>query len=318
VPYANLENPQSLNLYSYVLNNPVTATDPDGHDSCFGWASAAYRWISGYSDWSTTSEHTETPPLPSPPPAPPVAELKTSIRGNTTTFQTYSAKDGYREPALSVATIPSPGGHRLGVSPPGQSAAVGTSAIWAPGPAALAELASAAAKWKTRTDLLSIMRRFGASPQAVAFAETFPGDPAFLSSLDRDGFLGGFAVGTIKYPFRGARPKGFVMLNGTPPIVDVSDRNLLKNIQLDRAATLKALGTAPDQLRCDWSRPLSYEAGRGSIPNGTFFDVSYPILSAESHRVLGIVHVDFQFGEPHWRFYGTSLEFVEALHASGK
>jgi hypothetical protein len=31
VPYANLENPQSLNLYSYVLNNPVTGTDADGH-----------------------------------------------------------------------------------------------------------------------------------------------------------------------------------------------------------------------------------------------------------------------------------------------
>jgi len=31
VPYANLENPQSLNLYSYVLNNPVSATDPNGH-----------------------------------------------------------------------------------------------------------------------------------------------------------------------------------------------------------------------------------------------------------------------------------------------
>ncbi len=34
IPYANLANPQSLNLYSYVLNNPATATDPDGH-ICF-------------------------------------------------------------------------------------------------------------------------------------------------------------------------------------------------------------------------------------------------------------------------------------------
>jgi RHS repeat-associated protein len=31
VPYANLENPQSLNLYAYVQNDPVTGTDPDGH-----------------------------------------------------------------------------------------------------------------------------------------------------------------------------------------------------------------------------------------------------------------------------------------------
>jgi RHS repeat-associated protein len=31
VPYANFGNPQSLNLYSYVKNNPTTTRDPDGH-----------------------------------------------------------------------------------------------------------------------------------------------------------------------------------------------------------------------------------------------------------------------------------------------
>jgi RHS repeat-associated protein len=33
VPYANFGNPQSLNLYGYVANNPTTLGDPDGH--CF-------------------------------------------------------------------------------------------------------------------------------------------------------------------------------------------------------------------------------------------------------------------------------------------
>ena len=31
VPYADLENPQSLNLYGYANNNPLKNTDPDGH-----------------------------------------------------------------------------------------------------------------------------------------------------------------------------------------------------------------------------------------------------------------------------------------------
>jgi RHS repeat-associated protein len=31
VPYAKLTDPQSLNLYSYVENNPMDRTDPDGH-----------------------------------------------------------------------------------------------------------------------------------------------------------------------------------------------------------------------------------------------------------------------------------------------
>jgi hypothetical protein len=34
VPYANFGNPQSLNLYSYVQNNPTTMGDPDGHQDC--------------------------------------------------------------------------------------------------------------------------------------------------------------------------------------------------------------------------------------------------------------------------------------------
>ena len=31
VPYAHLDDPQSLNLYSYVLNNPLAKADLDGH-----------------------------------------------------------------------------------------------------------------------------------------------------------------------------------------------------------------------------------------------------------------------------------------------
>ncbi len=31
VPYAKLDNPQTLNLYGYVKNNPLSMSDPDGH-----------------------------------------------------------------------------------------------------------------------------------------------------------------------------------------------------------------------------------------------------------------------------------------------
>jgi RHS repeat-associated protein len=33
VPYAKLDNPQSLNLYSYVFNNPASGVDMDGHQN---------------------------------------------------------------------------------------------------------------------------------------------------------------------------------------------------------------------------------------------------------------------------------------------
>jgi RHS repeat-associated protein len=32
IPFVHLENPQTLNLYSYVQNNPLSRTDKDGHD----------------------------------------------------------------------------------------------------------------------------------------------------------------------------------------------------------------------------------------------------------------------------------------------
>ena len=32
VPYATMGDPQSLNLYAYVRNNPLRGVDPDGHD----------------------------------------------------------------------------------------------------------------------------------------------------------------------------------------------------------------------------------------------------------------------------------------------
>jgi RHS repeat-associated protein len=36
VPYAKLDNPQSLNLYSYMLNNPLSGFDADGHAGMCG------------------------------------------------------------------------------------------------------------------------------------------------------------------------------------------------------------------------------------------------------------------------------------------
>lgn len=32
VPYAKVDDPQTLNLYAYVLNNPLARMDADGHD----------------------------------------------------------------------------------------------------------------------------------------------------------------------------------------------------------------------------------------------------------------------------------------------
>jgi RHS repeat-associated protein len=48
VPYAKLDDPQSLNLYSYVLNNPLVGIDKDGHEceACAQFMDAVHDLIS--------------------------------------------------------------------------------------------------------------------------------------------------------------------------------------------------------------------------------------------------------------------------------
>jgi RHS repeat-associated protein len=61
VPYADFSDPQSLNLYGYVRNNPLSKTDPDGHNLL---------------DWFVNKIKGNPPPPPPPPvqpkPKPPV------------------------------------------------------------------------------------------------------------------------------------------------------------------------------------------------------------------------------------------------------
>jgi len=47
VPYSDLTNPQSLNLYSYVNNNPLSKTDKDGHCDADGKNCSAWDHIAG-------------------------------------------------------------------------------------------------------------------------------------------------------------------------------------------------------------------------------------------------------------------------------
>jgi RHS repeat-associated protein len=50
VPYGDLRNPQSLNLYTYVKDNPLSATDPDGHCTNNGEQKGFWWCFFHYSD----------------------------------------------------------------------------------------------------------------------------------------------------------------------------------------------------------------------------------------------------------------------------
>jgi hypothetical protein len=53
VPYVRLDDPQSLNLYAYVLNHPTIGVDPDGHDFQM---QANQNWIADHQITNSTEE----------------------------------------------------------------------------------------------------------------------------------------------------------------------------------------------------------------------------------------------------------------------
>lgn len=216
--------------------------------------------------------------------------------------------------ALLVTAIPmasQSSGQSRAYARSGTHTAVDARSIWNPGPGALAALHSLPPAQRNRDGLIGVMRRNGASRQAILFAAAYPGEPAFLHAIRDDGFLGGFRSGEVLHPFRKGSQKGFVMLNGRPPLVDASDVEILKSVHLDAADTLKTLGTMPDRLRCDWAHPFASDAGPGDVPGDTIFDISYPVRLIQSGHMVGTVHVYFQFVYPGWRFLGAKFGFME-------
>ena len=68
LPYADINNPQSLNKYSYVLNNPLKYTDPDGHcvsgtlDTviCLAAGVAVAKIVTDLMEWKNDLDETKT------------------------------------------------------------------------------------------------------------------------------------------------------------------------------------------------------------------------------------------------------------------
>jgi len=75
VPYGDLENPQSLNQYAYVNNNPLSMVDDDGHDGAVPAGKCGFLcWlVRMFSGGGNSGGSPPPPPAPPAPPAPPNA-----------------------------------------------------------------------------------------------------------------------------------------------------------------------------------------------------------------------------------------------------
>ncbi|MBS1813665.1 MAG: hypothetical protein JSS87_02190 [Acidobacteria bacterium] len=57
VPYANLDTPQSLNLYAYAENNPISQSDLDGHCD---WCQRVLNFLT-FKGWNTNAQLSGSP-----------------------------------------------------------------------------------------------------------------------------------------------------------------------------------------------------------------------------------------------------------------
>jgi RHS repeat-associated protein len=96
VPFADLKNPQSLNLYSYVLNNPLAIRDLDGHAMDCSGENAQKVGCQAIADWN--AQHgiyqDQKPLTTAGVPVGPSAQNHAAADQNPAVLQVSSAKGG--------------------------------------------------------------------------------------------------------------------------------------------------------------------------------------------------------------------------------
>jgi hypothetical protein len=82
------------------------------------------------------------------------------------------------------------------------------------------------------------MRRAGASPAALEFTLRL-GNEGYLQALDPT--AGPIAVAHVLYPFRANENEAWLLVNGTPPLIDVDDRANLSLPQMRASAAYRQI-----------------------------------------------------------------------------
>lgn len=108
VPYAKLDDPQSLNLYSYVWNNPLSRTDPDGHqcDTC----QKVWNWLTSSHSASASASATAAQGSASNGGLSATAKAGTAQASASASYGTNTSVSGKASASVTTTTI-NEGGH---------------------------------------------------------------------------------------------------------------------------------------------------------------------------------------------------------------
>ncbi|MFH1079856.1 MAG: protease inhibitor I42 family protein [Pseudomonadota bacterium] len=113
-----------------------------------------------------------------------------------------------------------------GAEPLNPATMIGPEACWSPEAQVLGTIRMACAPLAGTVFekcFIAGMQKSGASPQAVAFTKSI-GNLGYMEALRQ---YGPVDVAFVVYPFRANENHGFLLINGTPPQIDVDDLSLL-------------------------------------------------------------------------------------------
>jgi RHS repeat-associated protein len=108
IPYGKVIDPQTLNLYAYVRNNPLGRADADGHaddDWLHTHAPKVAKALDAVEQSMNGGARPGPPPAPKPPPGQPIALLKTDIGGRTTTLMSSTPSKPYSETTIETHVV---------------------------------------------------------------------------------------------------------------------------------------------------------------------------------------------------------------------
>jgi predicted secreted protein len=208
-----------------------------------------------------------------------------------------------RRPALLIALLCGACAFLLALSltaqsqPPGRS--VGPRAVWNPSPEIIARIRAkcgAGDPAKLGDCFYTEMELAGASAEAVAFARSFP--PKGIGYLCAFREAGRVDVAYVEYAFRANELKGVLLVNGSPPMLDVDDPKFISQEDLRASADYSALLQKYPRYTVwpgDRHAPNAV-AAESSADNGQNFKVNYILLDGcHACAKIGEAVVSFRF-----------------------
>ena len=194
---------------------------------------------------------------------------------------------------------------------------ISPAAVWNPDEDDLADIVDAC---QAGTDygrcFIEEMGNFAPS-EAVAFSQSLlRQNPAHAGYLKDVREAGAVDLGIVAYPSAAGFTQGWVLINGTPSIIDVDDYNLLPQPAMEKEPQFQAL-----KIRYPHLRLVVEEAGRGadvmppiiSLGDGSQRFVIDYALKEPCHTCPAVAHASFGFDfDTAGKFLGAKFIKIES------